>query len=268
MTHDYPMVLAPTLDAPRAARSAPPPVPPSAIQSLGSWRYRGVPRSRWRLALAILISAGLHGSLLLAVRRHPPVVAHEADDHLIAITIAMPDLKDLEEPEPAPRDDAEKPDLADYAPTLMDAPQIALPKDFVQEINFASLIPQPDLEQAKVFVIPHNIIRSGKLGEGLGNIFNLADLDHVPEPVVQPSPIFPQSMKREVSYARVVVEFIVDTDGRVHSPVVTDTTIVGFEDAAMSGVSRWRFRPGMRSGRRVNTRMSVPIIFRVNADSN
>jgi len=35
----------------------------------------------------------------------------------------------------------------------------------------------------------------------------------------------------------------------------------------MAGVSRWRFRPGMRGGRRVNTRMSVPIIFRVSDDS-
>jgi len=227
MTHDYPLVLAPALRPPRAARSSAPPLSPAAVRSPGSWRYPGAPRSRWRFALAILISAAFHGSLLLAVRRHPPVVAHEADEHLIAIAIAMPDLKDLEEPDPVPRDDAEKPDLAEYAPSLMDAPQIALPTDFVQEINFASLIPQPDLEKAKVFVIPQNILRSGKLGD-IGNIFNLADLDRVPEPVVQPSPIFPQSLKREGSYARVVVEFIVDTDGRVLQPLVTDTTFPGF----------------------------------------
>jgi protein TonB len=217
------------------------------------------------MALAIVISAGLHGSLLLAVRRHAPVVAHDDKDQLAVIRIVMPDLKDLEEPDPAPRDDAEKPDLADYAPTLTDAPQIALPTDFVQEINYASLLPPPDLSQAKVFVIPQNIIRSGKVGGGLGNIFNLADLDKVPEPVIQPSPVFPPALKREVDWAKVTVEFIVDKEGRVRDPVVVETSDAHqqFSDAATLGISRWRFRPGMRGGVKVNTRMSVPIIFRV-----
>jgi protein TonB len=215
--------------------------------------------------LAALISVGVHAGLLLAVRSHPYVPKHAEDDHLIAVTIAMPDLKDLEEPEPVVKDDAEKPELADYAPTLTDAPQIALPTDFVQEINFASLVPPPDLSQAKVFVIPHNILRSGRGGDGLGNIFNLADLDRVPEPLVQPAPIFPPGLKREVNLAKVTVEFIVDKEGRVRDPVVVDTTSAHqlFSDAATLGVSRWRFRPGMRGGVKVNTRMAVPIIFRV-----
>jgi len=28
-------------------------------------------------------------------------------------------------------------------------------------------------------------------------------------------------------------------------------------------VSRWQFRPGMKAGKKVNTRMRVPLIFRV-----
>jgi len=63
--------------------------------------------------------------------------------------------------------------------------------------------------------------------------------------------------------AKVTVEFIVDRDGKVLNPVVVQTTHDGFNDAAMAGVSRWRFRPGWKNGKKVNTRMSVPIIFRI-----
>jgi protein TonB len=208
----------------------------------------------------------LHAAVLFGVRSHPPRAVRAADEHLIAMAIQMPDLKDLEEPEPQLTDEpAEKVDLGDYAPSLVDAPQIVLPSDFVQEINFASLVPPPDLSQAKIFVIPHNILRTGKLGEGLGNIFSLADLDQVPQPVAQPSPIFPQQLKREVDRARVVVEFIVDTEGRVRNAMAVESTHDGFNDAAAAGVSRWRFHPGVRGGRKVNTRMTVPIIFRIAA---
>jgi protein TonB len=262
MTHDYPTLL-PSAFVPSVAAAPAASAVSGASTSMGSWRYPGVKRSRWRVTLAVLISAGLHAGVLFAVRSHPPKIASRPVEHLIAFSIPLPDLKELEEPEPVIDDTANKPDPGDYAPTLADVPTIALPTDFVQELNFASLLPQPDLTEAKVFVIPSNIVRSGKLGEGLGNIFNLADLDRVPEPTLQPSPVFPPALKREVSYARIVVEFIVDVEGRVLSPVVTASSFPGFEDAAMAGVSRWRFRPGMRSGRKVNTRMSVPIIFRL-----
>jgi protein TonB len=264
MTHDYPIVLAPALAAAQAPRAIDAASGRLALRSPGSWRYPKQPNSRRRLALALVVSAGFHVAVLFGVRSHPPVVARTDDEHLLAMTIPMPNLKDLEEPEPVPRDDAaEKVELADYAPTLVDAPQIVLPNDFVQELNFASLLPQPDLTEAKVYVIPHNIIRSGNLGEGLGNIFNLADLDKVPQPIVQPAPVFPPQMKREVDRARVVVEFVVDTEGRVRNAFAVESTHDGFNDAAASGVSRWRFHPGMRGGKKVNTRMSVPIIFKL-----
>ena len=269
MTHDYPLLVAPALSPARSARPLASTPQGPVVPSPGSWRYPAPPRSRRTLVLAAVISVGVHAGLVLSVRSHPYVAKHADDDHLIAVTIAMPDLKDLEEPEPVLKDDTEKPELAEYAPSLTDAPQIALPTDFVQEINFASLVPPPDLTQAKVFVIPHNIIHSGR-GEGLSNIFNLADLDRVPEPVVQPSPIFPPALKREIDWAKVTVEFIVDKEGRVRDPVVVETTDIHqqFSDAATTGVSRWRFRPGMRGGVKVNTRMSVPIIFRVTEKDN
>ena len=261
MISAYPLLLLPAPPLLRTARM----VGGATGQGApGSWRYPAPPRSRWVLVLAIVLSAAFHAGLFLGVRSHPKAATAVNDDHLLRLTIAMPDLKDLEEPEPAPRDDTlEKLDIREYAPTLMDAPQIALPTDFVQELNYASLLPAPDLNQAKVFVIPQHQWRTGKLGDGLGNIFDLVDLDRIPEPIVQPSPIFPLEFKREVEQARVVVQFIVDLDGRVRNAVAVEDTHPGFVKAALTGVEKWRFRPGIRGGKRVNTRMSVPIIFRI-----
>lgn len=261
MTHEYPLLMAPALARPRPAQPLAPRETQSASALTGSWRYPGRPSSRGRICFALLVSAALHVGVLLVGRSHPRIVPRPAVDHLIMVSIPMPDLKDLEQPDSPPDLAVEKPDLGDYAPTLMDAPQLVLSSDFVQELNYASLVPPPDLSQAKVFVIPHTINHGARLGEGLGNIFSLADLDHVPEPVFQPAPVFPPQLKREVSSARVVVEFVVDTEGHVRNAIATDSTMEGFNDAAVGGVSKWRFRAGLRGGRRVNTRMLVPIIF-------
>jgi protein TonB len=66
-----------------------------------------------------------------------------------------------------------------------------------------------------------------------------------------------------VKYAEVVVDFIVDNKGKVSWAVVRSSTHEGFEDAAILGVSRWQFKPGKKKGRAVNTRMRVPLRFRI-----
>jgi protein TonB len=266
-THPTTSILATDLGRPTVR--VPPAATPRPVAAPGSWRYSAPNHTRRIYFLAALISASCHALVFFGTGRHHQVIRAMDVEKPNVIRIAMPDLKDLEEPEPVVTDEPPPPAEALYAPTLMDVPnRIALPTDFVQKIDFASLIPPPDMNSAKVFVIPSHILR-GVTGQGMANIFNLADLDRIPEPVVQPAPVFPRSLRREVFSAKVVVEFIVDTEGRVHTPVVVETTHDGFNDAAMAGVSRWRFRAGMKGGRKVNTRMSVPILFKlVSADDN
>ena len=269
MIGEYPLLQLQESPPRRVVQPSVLPVKKGTSVSGGSWHYQGELHSRrLRLVLAILASAAFHAGLFLGIRSQPKVVERSLDEQLVKVTIAMPDLKDLEPPEPPPLDDsAEVVDFAQYVPTLMDAPQIALPSSFVQEINYASLIPPPDTTQAKVLVIPQGI-GSGRLGAGLADIFNLIDLDRVPVPVLQPSPVFPFEFKREVNHAEVSIAFIVDVDGRVRNPVAVNFTHPGFVNPAVAGVEKWRFRPGMKGGKRVNTRMLVPIIFRLTDSDN
>ena len=96
---------------------------------------------------------------------------------------------------------------------------------------------------------------------GLVHKIESHNLDRVPGPVLQPAPLYPGSMRREGIGGTVRVEFVVDVDGRVANTQVVETTHTAFNDAAVSAVSKWKFRPGMKNGRKVNTRMCVPIVF-------
>jgi TonB family protein len=58
-----------------------------------------------------------------------------------------------------------------------------------------------------------------------------------------------------------VTGFIVATDGHVRDPRVLKATHREFGVAALKAASQWKFRPGFKAGRRVNTRMEVPVIF-------
>lgn len=215
-------------------------------------------------AFAIALSLGIHVGLFFGMGRPKPKVVRPVESNLISLTFVMPQLKELEEPEAAPSEEAAiKPDLGLPTPMQADLPQIPLPTDFVQQLDFSSLIEKPDLSMAKVWTIPENIRRGSKPSEGMGNIFNLADLDRVPQPIVQPAPTFPVALRREVSKATVVVEFIVDIQGRVSNAFMVESTHPGFDEAAVTGVQKWRFRAGVRGGMKVNTRMRVPIIFKI-----
>lgn len=235
-----------------------------APRPAGAWRYACPRRPVGLRILAVVVSVALHAGIFFGIGRPKPRPVRVAEKTVIALALTMPQLKDLEEPEPVLNDDAgAKPELGEPAPMLADLPQIPLPSDFVQQIDFSSFVERPDFSKSAVWTIPENIRRGGKPGDGAANIFNLADLDRVPVALFQPPPEYPMSMKREGLDATVLVEFIVDVQGRVAQAIAVKSSYSGFEASAVEGVQKWRFRPGQRGGLKVNTRMSVPIIFTV-----
>lgn len=215
----------------------------------------------------MLASLGVHLLFLFGIGSEEAApVAVVAEDTYIEL-MAMPDLKELEEPEPDEyADTGEAPDqeAVSYVPMLADLPASVTVDSFVQKLDLSMLNVKPDFSAAKVVTIPPGARRAGPAaGEGLANVFNLADLDRIPEAVFQPAPVFPPHLRREIAQARVDVEFVVNSSGKVIDPRVVYATVSGFEDSAINGVKRWQFRAGMKGGKRVNTRMRVPIVFRV-----
>lgn len=93
-------------------------------------------------------------------------------------------------------------------------------------------------------------------------IFELNEVDTSPQPLVQMQPFYPMAAKSKGIEGLVVLLFTVRIDGTIDSLEVSSAKPKGvFEDAAKNAVRRWRFKPGIKNGEPVATRVSVPLRF-------
>jgi len=247
---------------PVPALPAPAPASRSVPGRIGDWKYSGVSRPRAILWLAMAFSAAFHAVLICGFTRRPApprvVVAEET-----VIRLELPPIPVDEEKPPVELSDEAEEMPAMAVPTLVDIPShVPVATDFVQQMQVSVPIDSTEMA-ANLSRIPVNVSHGGGRPAGLKDLFDFNQLDRVPEPLAQPPPLFPYQLRSQVSHAEVLVEFIVDKEGRVLYATVLSTTHPGFERSAVEGVEKWRFRPGMKGGRRVNTRMRVPLRFTV-----
>ncbi|WP_291439833.1 energy transducer TonB [Desulfovibrio sp.] len=75
-------------------------------------------------------------------------------------------------------------------------------------------------------------------------------------------PVYPDSARRKKLQGRVLVQLVVDTDGKPQRCVVITSTPEGvFDDAALAAAKKTRFVPGKVNGRPVNTVVNIPYNF-------
>jgi len=142
-------------------------------------------------------------------------------------------------------------------PSLQDSPVKPQPMDFTIPVE----PPHVDTN-VKMMTIPQ-----GPTGDSLGNhAWNLSQLDQQPIPTFQAQPIYPDSMKRSGISGEVMVDFVVDPDGKVRNERAVSSNHREFEEPACSAVGRWKFRPGRKDGRAVYVHMQVPIVFTLDED--
>lgn len=84
-----------------------------------------------------------------------------------------------------------------------------------------------------------------------------------PTVVSRTPPEYPISMRRYAISGEVLVEFIVDTDGKVANAMVVESDNPTFDEPAIEAVLSWKFKPGTKAGKPVATNMRVPIIFSI-----
>ena len=207
--------------------------------------------------VALLLHAGLAG-FGEWFRPHTAKVVKPPEEK--SIQLKMPPIEP-DEPEIKDPEDAAAP-VADFSPPMqVDLPQIMPVDAFVQEIQ-----PPPPEGVSPVTGLIN--IPQGQLhaGAGLGQIFDLSQLDQVPTATVQGKPLYPFAMRRAGITATVTVEFIVEKTGTVRDAFAVNSTQREFEVEAVRAVTNWKFKPGMRGGVPVPTRMRVEIAFSLNDD--
>ena len=94
-----------------------------------------------------------------------------------------------------------------------------------------------------------------------GTIFDLQQLDQTPQARFQSSPQYPPEMRAAGIKGEVVVDFVVDVNGDVQNAFALRSSRPEFEAAAVHAVQKWRFIPGQRDSKAVNTHLQIPIVF-------
>lgn len=96
--------------------------------------------------------------------------------------------------------------------------------------------------------------------------------DREPVCLKQVRPMYPAGLEREVVRedgrrvwihpgAEIVVDFIVTPAGDVIRANAISATDQRFVEMALQAVRQWKFKPGLKNGVPVNTRMQAPIVF-------
>ncbi|MBP7140648.1 MAG: TonB family protein [Opitutaceae bacterium] len=139
-----------------------------------------------------------------------------------------------------------------------------VPDDYTRAVNiaaknwrFAPARQKGEPVEAKISADFILAVRRGGETEGI---------DIPPKVIMQVKPVYPLAMRISGMRAEVVLDFVVDIEGRVvHAGVVRSSNPL-FDEAAIEAVRKWRFRPGIKNGRPVNTRMQVPIMFSIEGE--
>jgi protein TonB len=165
-----------------------------------------------------------------------------------------------------PPDPPEVIDEADARPkSLIDLQPPALPDSPVkpEPTQFTIPIEPPHVDtDVRMMTIPQT-----RGDGGLGaRAWNLSQLDQSPVPTFQAKPVYPEAMKRTGLTGEVLVDFIVDPEGKVRNERAVRSSQHEFEEPACSAVARWKFRPGRKDGRAVYVHMQVPIVFTLDQD--
>lgn len=211
------------------------------------------------LIIGILVSALLHAGFLFGLPKPKAETRSHIEEKTDQMQMEMPVIEPDKEDKPEEQnDEVVENQLA--PPSLVDLPTVVPVNAFVQQITPP---PPPGLQPSKGAVtIP--VTRPGaNLGKGMKDLFDLANLDQVPSPKYQANPVYPFEMRRAGVNGEVTVAFIVGSSGDVVEAYAVKSTQREFEVPAVQAVMKWKFRPGRKGGRAVNTKMSIPIVFNI-----
>jgi protein TonB len=212
-------------------------------------------QKNFALAIGVLVATAVHAGVLVyhsepVIEEKPPVIEETVE------IVELPPLEPEDDIEIVESEDAEAP--PEFAPPmLMDLPT-TVP---VSAMTIKFEPPPPEAPKSLgTITIPSN--RAAPSG-GWGKLFELKDLDQHPVPITRPPPQYPFEMKRQGISGSVRLGFIVDSTGTVRDPYVVESSHREFEQPAIQAIQKWKFRPGKRGGRAVNTRMELPLVFNI-----
>jgi protein TonB len=216
------------------------------------------------LIVGILFSLLLHvgmlfGDKLFGHGKAPPKMAKVEEEKLIQMEMPPPDEPEKEDVQEL-NDEPVQNQMA--PPTLADIPSVD-----VRALQQPMQPPPPPGLTTDKHAIAVPVIKPGsQIGKGMSNLFNIGDLDQLPQPIARPKPDYPYEMKRAGIAGVVEVVYIIDSNGNVTQVEVIKSSQREFEEPVIRALLKWRYRPGKKGGRVVNTKVSQSIPFTLSED--
>jgi len=88
------------------------------------------------------------------------------------------------------------------------------------------------------------------------------EYDRPPKPIRSPKPIYPLAAFKARIEGTVLVEVLIDAQGRVAGSRIAQSTL-GLDDAALATVRKWLFKPAVKNGLPVATLAHIPVQYRI-----
>jgi protein TonB len=202
----------------------------------------------------VIVTVLLMVALPLLTRIHRDVVRREG---------FVPVLVSSRKPPPPPSEDRDKPRKQEPVEKEIQAkveqPQRAQPKFDIPKVTLSmgsGIIGGIEIDMVSDFEVSDSLFMSA---------FRLTEVDQPPRAVRTFPPQYPYLAKRDNIEGRVMLKFVVDTDGLAREPQVEESEPEGvFDEAALTALDRYKFRPAIKNGRAVLCIVRLPISFRLN----
>lgn len=91
--------------------------------------------------------------------------------------------------------------------------------------------------------------------------FDPEDLDEIPRATTTVSPVYPARQRTSGITGTVLLEFVVEKDGRVTTARAIRSNHSDFSSAALTAIRKWKFEPGRKDGAIVRSRVRMPMHF-------
>lgn len=225
----------------------------------GGYFSGGRSRLRVRLGKAFLLAAAFNLILfslpaLLGSLQRPVVDRSDRPISFIRIKPERPPpLEKIKEKVEEKKTEIKKPKLK-KTETVIEKPKLS-PPELRFDIN-------PRLQMGMQVTAPpaEKVIKSVPLQTE----FEIGGVDIIPMVTKRLKPVYPFRAKRMGITGEVDIRFLVDSNGSVSNiQIINSTPPDVFNESVRRAVSRWRFQPGQKDHRAVNTWMTTTIHFQL-----
>jgi protein TonB len=214
--------------------------------------YKSSNMSRSRFA-GIILGVVVSALLFLAIPLTQIFTEYsKTNTEIDALVLAPPPPPILEDEPPPPPEPEEEPPPPEFEPP---PPPISL-----EQLEIALEAGTGDAVGGD-FAMPNLNINQNELG-GI-DLFDIEDLDKRPTSTKQVAPIYPMDARRRGLSGSVHAGFVIDKRGNVVSVRVIRSTDKIFERPTIDSLRQWRFTPGEKNGRVVNTKADITIPFNI-----